>query len=103
MDGRPVTVRLLDPPLHEFLPDFEKLVKAVAKLEADASADQGEVEAKRALLADVQALHESNPMMGLRGVRVSLIKPQILRMQVCVVEEQQLLILISIGFDSRAN
>eukprot|EP00300_Choanocystis_sp_HF-7_P000410 c10331_g1_i1.p1 GENE.c10331_g1_i1~~c10331_g1_i1.p1 ORF type:complete len:275 (+),score=76.62 c10331_g1_i1:180-1004(+) len=81
MDHLPVIIRLLDPPLHEFLPDYESLVKIVAKLEASGDEHSVELEAKRSLLSDVEALHESNPMMGLRGVRLGIVTPQLLRMQ----------------------
>src|SRR3954463_4260540 len=64
MDGLPVTVRLLDPPLHEFLPDLTELSVRVAVAEANGEADEGTLR----LLTAVQRLHESNPMLGLRGV-----------------------------------
>ena len=69
MDGLPVNIRLLDPPLHEFLPDRTELAVKVAL--AEATGDTGEqVDADRKLLAAVERLHESNPMLGLRGVRL---------------------------------
>ncbi|AEV16275.1 Pyruvate phosphate dikinase [Thermus sp. CCB_US3_UF1] len=71
MDGLPVTVRLLDPPLHEFLPPWEEL---------KAKAEAGDEEAQ-ALLERAQALREQNPMLGFRGVRLLLLRPSILRMQ----------------------
>jgi phosphoenolpyruvate-protein kinase (PTS system EI component) len=74
MDGLPVTVRLLDPPLHEFLPELERLVVAEALDELD---DEG-----RAELAAVRRLHEVNPMIGTRGVRLGVIKPGLYQMQV---------------------
>jgi pyruvate, orthophosphate dikinase len=74
MDGLPVTVRLLDPPLHEFLPDVEELLVRDAKGELD---DEG-----RTLLAAAQAWRESNPMLGTRGCRLGIIKPGLYRMQV---------------------
>ncbi len=73
MDPLPVTVRLLDPPLHEFLPDLERLVVAEALDELD---DEGRVE-----LAAVRRLHEVNPMIGTRGVRLGVIKPGVYQMQ----------------------
>jgi len=78
MDGLPVTVRLLDPPLHEFLPALETLAVEVARLEERGRADPD----KTALLARVRQLHEHNPMMGLRGVRLLLTRPRVLEMQV---------------------
>ena len=67
MDGLPITVRLLDPPLHEFLPELERLVVAEALGELD---EEGHIE-----LAAVRRLHEVNPMIGTRGVRLGVIKP----------------------------
>ena len=74
MDGLPVTVRLLDPPLHEFLPDLLDLVACEARGELD---DAGCVE-----LAAVRRLHESNPMIGTRGVRLGVLRPGLYEMQV---------------------
>ena len=74
MDGLPVTVRLLDPPLHEFLPDLERLVVAEALGTLD--------ELGRAELAAVRRLHETNPMIGTRGVRLGVMKPGVYEMQV---------------------
>jgi pyruvate,orthophosphate dikinase len=79
MDGQPVTVRLLDPPLHEFLPDYVELQVEVAVAEATGE----QVDAKRAALLDaVRRLHESNPMIGLRGVRLGLVIPGLFAVQV---------------------
>jgi pyruvate, orthophosphate dikinase len=74
MDGLPVTIRLLDPPLHEFLPDVEELLVREAKGELD---DEG-----RKLLAAAQSWREANPMLGTRGCRLGIIKPGLYRMQV---------------------
>ena len=83
MDGDPVTIRLLDPPLHEFLPDRTALAVKVAVAEA-----RGEVDpADTALLAAVERLHESNPMLGLRGVRLGLVLPGLFALQVRAVAE----------------
>jgi len=85
MDGLPVIIRLIDPPLHEFLPDICELVDEVATLRA-----KGETEGlaeKEALLKDVESLHESNPMMGMRGVRLSIVMPEIVEMQVRAIFE----------------
>ncbi len=71
MDGLPVTVRLLDPPLHEFLPSLEELAE---------QAKAGDEEARR-LLERARALRELNPMLGFRGVRLLLLRPGIFRMQ----------------------
>jgi len=80
MDGLPVTIRLLDPPLHEFLPDVEELAREVA--EAAAQGHEGpEVERKRELLRKARALAEFNPMLGFRGCRLGIVYPEIYRMQ----------------------
>jgi pyruvate, orthophosphate dikinase len=76
MDGLPVTIRLIDPPLHEFLPDLTELSVKVAL------AGDGATENDRKLLEAVRRLHEQNPMLGLRGVRLVLVIPGLLDMQV---------------------
>jgi pyruvate,orthophosphate dikinase len=76
MDGLPVTIRLIDPPLHEFLPDLTDLSVKVA-LAGDEATEQD-----RKLLDAVRRLHEQNPMLGLRGVRLVLVIPGLLDMQV---------------------
>jgi pyruvate,orthophosphate dikinase len=84
MDGLPVTVRLLDPPLHEFLPDLTELSVRVAIAEARGDEpDDGDVR----LLAAVRRLHEENPMLGLRGVRLGLLVPGVFAMQVRALAE----------------
>ncbi|HKA68870.1 MAG TPA: pyruvate, phosphate dikinase [Actinomycetes bacterium] len=83
MDGLPVTVRLLDPPLHEFLPDLTELSVRVAVAEARGD-DPGR---DRELLAAVRRLHEANPMLGLRGVRLGLVVPGLYGMQVRAIAE----------------
>src|SRR4029077_4302382 len=86
MDGLPVNIRLLDPPLHEFLPDRTELSVKVAV--ADANGETGEqVDADRKLLAAVERLHESNPMLGLRGVRLGLTTPGLFSLQVRAITE----------------
>jgi pyruvate,orthophosphate dikinase len=76
MDGLPVTIRLLDPPLHEFLPDLTELSVKVAMAGERAS------DKDRRLLEAVRRLHEQNPMLGLRGVRLGLVIPGLYQMQV---------------------
>jgi len=76
MDGLPVTIRLIDPPLHEFLPDLTDLTVKIA-LAGDQVTDKD-----RKLLEAVRRLHEQNPMLGLRGVRLVLVIPGLLDMQV---------------------
>jgi pyruvate,orthophosphate dikinase len=83
MDGLPVTVRLIDPPLHEFLPSLEELSAKVAVAEV-----RGEDPGKDAvLLAAVRRMHEQNPMLGLRGVRLGLVIPGLFAMQVRAIAE----------------
>jgi pyruvate, orthophosphate dikinase len=83
MDGLPVTVRLIDPPLHEFLPPLEELVANVARAEAR-DEDPGR---DATLLAAVRRMHEQNPMLGLRGVRLGLVIPGLFAMQVRAIAE----------------
>ncbi|NUL01900.1 pyruvate, phosphate dikinase [Streptomyces lunaelactis] len=78
MDGLPVTIRLIDPPLHEFLPDHTELAVRVATAPTDRD---------RRLLAAVERMHESNPMLGLRGVRLGLVIPGLVQMQVRAIAE----------------
>jgi pyruvate,orthophosphate dikinase len=86
MDGLPVNIRLLDPPLHEFLPDRTELAVRVAV--AQARGETGaEVDADRKVLAAVENLHESNPMLGLRGVRLGLVTPGLFALQVRAISE----------------
>ncbi|KGM12974.1 pyruvate, phosphate dikinase [Cellulomonas bogoriensis] len=86
MDGLPTTIRLIDPPLHEFLPDLTELSVQVAL--AQERGESGEqVERDRALLAAVQRMHEANPMLGLRGVRLGLVVPGLFALQIRAVAE----------------
>ena len=80
MKGAPVTIRTIDPPLHEFLPKREDLMVEIAKLEAT-NGDPRTLEEKRRLLARVEQLHEFNPMLGHRGVRLGITFPEITEMQ----------------------
>lgn len=81
MQGYPVTIRLLDPPLHEFLPDKEELLVEVTKLQIlDPQSD--ELKQKEKLLRKVRQLDEFNPMLGLRGCRLGMVHPEIYEMQV---------------------
>lgn len=86
MQGFPVTIRLLDPPLHEFLPKREELMVEIAQLELTAN-DGPKLEEKRRLLARVEELHEFNPMLGLRGCRLGITMPEITRMQARAIME----------------
>lgn len=84
MEGKPVTVRLIDPPLHEFLPSHEELIREVSDLQhrvASNSELQAKLDERVKLLHEVEQMKESNPMMGLRGVRLSIILPGLVVMQ----------------------
>jgi pyruvate,orthophosphate dikinase len=83
MDGLPVTIRLLDPPLHEFLPDLTELAVRVAVAESRGETSENDLR----LLQAVNRLHESNPMLGLRGVRLGLVLPGLFALQVRAIAE----------------
>ncbi len=86
MKGFPVTIRLLDPPLHEFLPKREDLMVEIAQLELTSGAPTV-LEEKKRLLARVEELHEFNPMLGLRGCRLGIPMPEITKMQARAIIE----------------
>ena len=88
MDGLPVVIRLIDPPLHEFLPSYEDLVAETTRLrtllevgDGDRTAQERELGEREELLHAVEAMREQNPMLGLRGVRLGLMVPDIVKMQ----------------------
>ncbi len=85
MDGQPVIIRLIDPPLHEFLPDEEEVLEEVLKKRLKGET-QG-LKEKEDLLEAIRSLHESNPMMGMRGVRLSIVMPGLVKMQVRAIFE----------------
>src|SRR5262245_11480142 len=93
MDGKPVTVRLLDPPLHEFLPNQVDLAVAVAlaqqggQSEVEVSGERMPLADASEMLAKVNDLHEANPMLGLRGLRLGIVKPGLYAMQVRAIVE----------------
>ena len=93
MHGAPVTIRTIDPPLHEFLPKREELMVDIAKLEAatlsgrSGGSDGDNLKAKKALLRRVEELHEFNPMLGHRGVRLGVTYPEITEMQTRAIVE----------------
>jgi len=92
MDGCPVIIRLIDPPLHEFLPSYSELLVEVAGLRVAASYSNdpqiGELlKEKEEMLRAVSAMHEANPMLGLRGIRLGITMPGITRMQVRAIME----------------
>ena len=86
MHGSPVTIRTIDPPLHEFLPKREELMVEIAKLEVT-NGDQNLLDQKRKLLNRVEQLHEFNPMLGHRGVRLGITFPEITEMQTRAIIE----------------
>lgn len=86
MQGLPVTIRTLDPPLHEFLPNREALVEEIASLKTQET-DPALLEEKQKLLSRVEELHEMNPMMGLRGCRLGIVYPEITQMQARAIFE----------------
>jgi pyruvate,orthophosphate dikinase len=86
MQGTPVTIRTIDPPLHEFLPKREELMVEIAVMEATGKTGPALTE-KKALLARVEQLHEFNPMLGHRGVRLGITYPEITEMQARAILE----------------
>jgi pyruvate,orthophosphate dikinase len=96
MDGLPVTIRLIDPPLHEFLPGFEELTTDLTdlkiRIQSATSLKEindllGRIEAQEHMLQRVESLREANPMLGLRGVRLGIALPGLTRMQVRAIFE----------------
>src|SRR5438874_808684 len=85
-EGYPVVIRLIDPPLHEFLPSYEELLVEVTRLEAT-DGNKKELEEKRKMLEAVGAMREMNPMLGLRGCRLGLLFPEINVMQTRAILE----------------
>ena len=86
MAGLPVIIRLIDPPLHEFLPSLEDLIRETAQLK-ESGRNQAKLKRLERIMARVEELHEANPMLGLRGVRLSILFPEITRMQVRAIME----------------
>ncbi|MBI4670942.1 MAG: pyruvate, phosphate dikinase [Chloroflexi bacterium] len=97
MDGLPTVIRLIDPPLHEFLPPFEELLTDVTKLKeqirymerenVDFSTQKQELAEKEQMLHAVESMREANPMLGLRGCRLGITMPEITKMQVRAIFE----------------
>jgi len=92
MKGLPVTVRLLDPPLHEFLPNLTEQALLVQKLELTGGSAE-EIEAERKVLSQVHKLHEQNPMLGTRGCRLAMLYPSIPDMQARAIIKAALAVL----------
>jgi pyruvate, orthophosphate dikinase len=86
MAGLPVIIRLIDPPLHEFLPSLEDLIRETTELKATRK-NPARLKRLEKVMARVEELHEANPMLGLRGVRLSILFPEITRMQVRAIME----------------
>ncbi len=86
MEGLPVIIRLLDPPLHEFLPNLEDTLIEVNTLRLK-NANPDELAEREALLAKIKSLHEMNPMLGLRGCRLGLLYPEVYEMQIEAIIE----------------
>jgi len=86
MDGLPVIIRLIDPPMHEFLPAHDTLLQEVTELRITRR-DNAELESKERMLAAVESMREANPMLGLRGVRLGIHIPELTKMQVRAIFE----------------
>ncbi|HLB63445.1 MAG TPA: pyruvate, phosphate dikinase, partial [Anaerolineales bacterium] len=86
MDGLPVIIRLIDPPMHEFLPAHDTLLQEVTELRITRR-DKAELESKERMLAAVESMREANPMLGLRGVRLGIHIPELTKMQVRAIFE----------------
>jgi pyruvate,orthophosphate dikinase len=86
MDGLPVVIRLIDPPLHEFLPNLEEQLVKVTKAEAAGGASEED----KVLLATIKSMHEQNPMLGLRGVRLGLMIPDFVKVQTRAILNAQI-------------
>jgi len=86
MDGLPVVIRLIDPPLHEFLPNLEEQLVKVTRAESAGGASDEDKE----LLATIKSMHEQNPMLGLRGVRLGLMIPDFVKVQTRAILNAQI-------------
>ena len=86
MDSLPVVIRLIDPPLHEFLPNLEEQLVKVTRAEEHGGASAED----KQLLATIKALHEQNPMLGLRGVRLGLMIPDFVKVQTRAILNAQI-------------
>jgi pyruvate,orthophosphate dikinase len=91
MDGLPVIIRLIDPPLHEFLPSHDELLESVTRLRVSGE-DPAQLAEKERMLAAVEGMREANPMLGLRGVRLGIHMPEVTEMQVRAIMEAACLV-----------
>ena len=89
LEGRPATIRLIDPPLHEFLPSLEEQIEKVATLKAKGQ----DAAAEEEMLSKIKDMHEINPMMGMRGCRLSIVYPEIVEMQTRAILEGAALVI----------
>ncbi len=92
MKGYPVTIRTLDPPLHEFLPKREEIMVEIKELELT-NADPNLIKEKKKLLSRINELHEFNPMMGMRGTRLGIMMPEITAMQARAIAEAAVVVI----------
>jgi len=114
MGHRPVTIRLIDPPMHEFLPNHDELLEDVLRLRHESPGSE-ELREKEAMLRRVQALRETNPMLGLRGCRLGILYPEVNEMQVraifraaCTVKREGIdahpeVMIALVGFESELH
>ena len=86
MTGLPVIIRLLDPPLHEFLPDYVETLLELQKLKQEGTSEE-EIKEKEELLRAIRSMQEANPMLGLRGCRLGITRPDVYQMQVRAIIE----------------
>src|ERR1700693_5063332 len=86
MHGLPVIIRLIDPPLHEFLPNYDEQLVKVTTMRLK-KAPKKKLEATEALLRAIEGMREQNPMLGLRGIRLGLLYAEIIEMQVRAITE----------------
>src|SRR5437773_9981490 len=86
MHGLPVIIRLIDPPLHEFLPNYDEQLVKVTTMRVK-KAPKKKLEAEEAHLRAIEGMREQNPMLGLRGIRLGLLYPEIVEMQVRAILE----------------
>lgn len=102
MDGLPVTIRLLDPPLHEFLPKEHELRETISSIRSDSESSNEDLIRAEAILSRILSLQENNPMLGFRGCRLGLVYPEIYQMQIAAIIEAACELKVE-GFDVRPD